>query len=460
MRPRRRGRGCRGRPRLAPRRGPVVLVASAVVWLGLVAAPWLDGEPAHAQGESDRGSAILVMDSSGSMLADDGSGRRKIDAAKEALLSLVDRIPAGAPVGLEVYGARVPNTDRARGCRDIELVVPVGPIDPAQMKARIRSYQAKGFTPIGRALRRAAAALPEGGERTIVLVSDGIDTCAPPDPCQVARELARQGIDLRIQTIGFQVDARARRQLQCIARVSGGEYRDAPNADELEEGLQDTFSRALRLYRPQGTPVTGGSGVADAPTIGPGQYVDTITPGQERWYIVEAPGAEKLFAACTLVPPRRASGGLADAVYLRAALLRDSPLAGDDSLSQDDAGLDAINFRVRDVGSVAVVSQPIAPGASGRRYLKVDLPPSNAFAGTTVPIELLVSALGADAPPPAPPPAPESPDPSASSDDDSAAGDRASLTTVAIVAVAVACALVGGAAAAALVALRRRRRST
>ncbi|MGW3467377.1 hypothetical protein ACWDKQ_02650 [Saccharopolyspora sp. NPDC000995] len=38
-------------------------------------------------------------------------------------------------------------------------------------------------------LRAAAEALPEEVLRSITLISDGLDTCAPPDPCEVAREL-------------------------------------------------------------------------------------------------------------------------------------------------------------------------------------------------------------------------------------------------------------------------------
>jgi len=112
-----------------------------------------------------------------------------------------------------------------------------------------------------------------------VLVSDGIDTCAPPPPCRVAKKLTSQGVDLRIDTVGFQVDPRARKELQCIARVAKGSYFDAGSSDELSNQLAQLSLRALRTFETTGTAVTGGASTADAPTLESGQDTDTISPG-------------------------------------------------------------------------------------------------------------------------------------------------------------------------------------
>ena len=72
----------------------------------------------------------------------------------------------------------------------------------------------------------------EPGARTIVLVSDGKETCAG-DPCAAARALAAADARLVIHTIGFNVDAAARFELQCIARVARGTYSDATGAGDL-----------------------------------------------------------------------------------------------------------------------------------------------------------------------------------------------------------------------------------
>ena len=133
---------------------------------------------------------MIVLDASGSMKADDAPGVR-MDAAKAAVTSLVGTLPTGSEVGLMVYGTGTGSADaeKAAGCRDITTLTPVGPLDAATMTAQVATVQASGYTPIGESLRAAAAALPAEGPRSIVLVSDGEDTCAPPTPCDVAAEL-------------------------------------------------------------------------------------------------------------------------------------------------------------------------------------------------------------------------------------------------------------------------------
>lgn len=125
---------------------------------------------ASAQEEEVEGALLLIMDSSGSMNETDDAGTPLIQSAKQALNEVVSSLPEGTPVGLRVYGHRVPNSNRAEGCRDTELIVPVGPLDEAQMRSAIDGYDAKGWTPIGLSLQEGAEDLPPEGPRTIVLV--------------------------------------------------------------------------------------------------------------------------------------------------------------------------------------------------------------------------------------------------------------------------------------------------
>jgi Ca-activated chloride channel family protein len=77
---------------------------------------------------------ILILDASKSMKDDDGTGRPKFQAAKEALNTLVDELPDDAKVGLRVYGSEVSGTGRRAGCADTKLVAPVAPLDRARLK--------------------------------------------------------------------------------------------------------------------------------------------------------------------------------------------------------------------------------------------------------------------------------------------------------------------------------------
>ncbi len=57
---------------------------------------------------------------------------------------MVDSLPPGASVDLRVYGHRVPTSDKANGCQDIDLIAPIAPLRKADMKAKINSFQATG----------------------------------------------------------------------------------------------------------------------------------------------------------------------------------------------------------------------------------------------------------------------------------------------------------------------------
>ena len=173
------------------------------------------------------------------------------------------------------------------------------------MTDAIDRYDAKGYTPIGYALQQGIKDLPSEGKRTIVLVSDGKDTCAPPPPCDVARDLKSQGVDLTVETVGFVADREAREQLQCIAKATGGQYRDAKNSRELANSLVKISTRAVRTADIEGQKITGGAAAADAPVLEPGTYQDTVVTDEALWYAVELEEGQELRARATI-------GGLPD----------------------------------------------------------------------------------------------------------------------------------------------------
>ncbi|PZG36595.1 hypothetical protein C1I98_26630, partial [Spongiactinospora gelatinilytica] len=260
---------------------------------------------AHTSRAAELAPVMLVLDASGSMAQTSADGRSKMAAARRAVHTVVDGLPAAARVGLAVYGTGTGNTaaDKPAGCRDVKILHEVG-TPGAELVATADRVEPRGYTPIGRALRAAADALPTEGPRSIVLVSDGEDTCAPPDPCEVAEELAGEGADLRVHTIGFEVDAAARKQLSCVARQTGGSYTDAAEAGDLAPALNRVTGIALRNYEPTGTPVTGGEGPGDAAPLRPGDHLDEIAPGQARHYAIDVPaGNTAWFTATGVFPP-------------------------------------------------------------------------------------------------------------------------------------------------------------
>ncbi|MFJ8861006.1 VWA domain-containing protein [Streptomyces sp. NPDC102451] len=260
------------------------------------------------------GSLVMVLDSSGSMADDDGTGRTRMESARAAVGTVVDALPEGHPTGLRVYGA-----DRPRGCTDTRLVRPVSALDRAAVKKAVAGVEPRGDTPIGLSLRKAAEDLPaptDGaiGTRTILLISDGEDTCGTPRPCEVAEQLGREGVGLRIDTVGFQVEGAAREQLECIAEAGNGRYYDAPDADALARQLQRSAQLSADGYRLKGGRIEGGATTAKAPSLAPGQYLDTIGPGEKRYYAVDLDAVSTADFAATAVPQPGAAVDSLDAL--------------------------------------------------------------------------------------------------------------------------------------------------
>jgi Ca-activated chloride channel family protein len=278
--------------------------------LAVVAGPVVAGAvvPAQATGAS-RDSLIMVLDSFGSMAGE------RMAAAKKAVEEVVDTLPDGYPTGLRVYGA-----GKMHGCDDTSLVEPVQPLDRAAMKSAVAAVEPKGDTPIGLSLRKAAGDLPESGRGTVLLVSDGEDNCGDPAPCEVAKQLgdsAGQGVGLRIDTVGFQVRGKARTQLECIAGAGHGSYYDAPDAAALARQLERASRLSADAYKAEGKQVTGGASAGQAAALRTGQYVDTIGPGETRWYAAGLDAASAADLAVTAVPPTGANVAYGDGIELK-----------------------------------------------------------------------------------------------------------------------------------------------
>lgn len=251
---------------------------------------------------------IFVMDASGSMDRVDGEGVRLFDGARRALLQMMGQLPDVAVVGLRVYGHTVaPDAPPADGCLDSELVHPVSELDRTRLGIAIESYAPSGYTPIGLSLEQAAADLPDVEGATIVLVSDGEDTChvngVGPDPCEVAAGLSSSGVDVTINTIGFLLpEGAAARQLSCIAEETGGTFVEVRNAADLLAALSQA-SDAQVTFRPEGERVAGSANPLDAPILpGSGRYIDEIAPQEVRHYGLELETGQQAAIRAVVAP--------------------------------------------------------------------------------------------------------------------------------------------------------------
>jgi len=249
----------------------------------------------------------LVLDVSGSMKANDAGGMTRIDAAKKAFNEVVDSVPEGADFGVRVLGATYSGQNKTQGCLDTQQLAPVGQPNKVVIKNAIAKLAPTGFTPIALSLREAAKDLGTGeGSRRIVLITDGEETCAPPDPCDVARELAASGLNLVVDTLGLVPDANTRRQLSCIADATGGTYTSVQNADELSRRVRQIVDRAARETDEPPAVVKGSpNGCQDAPVLAPGVYSDREEFGRHLWYKVPVKPNQELRATATVGADRK-----------------------------------------------------------------------------------------------------------------------------------------------------------
>lgn len=196
----------------------------------------------------------LILDASGSMNARLPSGDSRLAAAKNAVSQVVAGLPKDTTLAFRAYGHQSPR--EKHDCSDTQLLVPFGAVADigAKVDAGSRALAARGYTPITRVLELAAKdfiSAGKKGEKAIVLVSDGKETC-DGDPCATAAALAAADALLSIHAIGFEVDLAAKKQLQCIARVARGTYADAGDAAQLAAALRQAVVAKMETVAPLG----------------------------------------------------------------------------------------------------------------------------------------------------------------------------------------------------------------
>lgn len=179
-------------------------------------------------------SVMMVLDGSGSMWGQI-DGAAKIEIARSVIGDLLDTWNENVELGVIAYGHREKGQ-----CSDIETLVEVGPVNQSAVMTKINAINPKGKTPISAAVRKAAEALKYTEEKaTVILVSDGLETCNA-DPCALANELEAAGVDFTTHVIGFDITEEEKAGLACLADNTGGRFMSAQSAGELTTALAET----------------------------------------------------------------------------------------------------------------------------------------------------------------------------------------------------------------------------
>ncbi len=227
---------------------------------------------ALAAGTKAGGAIEIILDASGSMLQKLGSERR-IDIAKKTLTKLTSStIPAGTPFAFRVFGREVDS------CQT-DLDVPVGPLNPAAVAQRIAALVAKNGakTPIGASLDKAADDLKSvTGEKLIVLVTDGEETCGG-DPAAAIERLRKAGIGTRVSIVGFALDdEKLATTFRRWSDAGGGAFFDAKDAAGLDKSLTEALRPGFEVVNAQGQVIASGLVGGDAVQVPAGNHTVRI----------------------------------------------------------------------------------------------------------------------------------------------------------------------------------------
>ncbi len=175
---------------------------------------------------------VVVLDASGSMrqrMA--GSRLTRMEAAKQALLKVMQQVTETTQVGLLVFSSQNLKTDWA---------YPLGPLDRPKLEAAIKRPEPGGGTPLGEYLKKGADALLTQREKQrgygtfrLLVVTDGEATDQPLVDRYLPDVLTR-GITVDVIGVDMKSD------LALATRVHA--YRRANNPKELTEAVSSAFA--------------------------------------------------------------------------------------------------------------------------------------------------------------------------------------------------------------------------
>ena len=189
----------------------------------------------------------IILDTSGSMRKK-LDGERRIDIARASLRRLVsDTLEDGVPVAIRTFGG---GKGKAARCRT-RLSLPLAPLEGKAATRLIRKLDAerKTKTPLAESIAAVADDLASvEGSRTVVLVTDGAETCGG-DPEAEILALRDAGIEVNLNIVGFALeDEELKAAMARWAEVGAGSYFDAGSADELAAAITTAVAAPYRVF--------------------------------------------------------------------------------------------------------------------------------------------------------------------------------------------------------------------
>ena len=173
---------------------------------------------------------VVILDDSGSMKQPMPSGLHRIDAAKQALTSVLGQLPADTRVGVLALNTRL-NRD--------PWIVPMGKIGDSNWRERVERIKAEGGTMLGEFSKIGADALlklraaDRYGTYRLLIVTDG-EASDPAVLSSYLPDILSRGLTLDV--IG--VSMASEHSLASLAHS----YRSADDAESLTAAISEVFA--------------------------------------------------------------------------------------------------------------------------------------------------------------------------------------------------------------------------
>jgi hypothetical protein len=221
----------------------------------------------------------FILDESGSMKLKLGTSTR-IGTARSVLQEVLGKLPDDFNVGLRVYANRYSSLDK-RTCTDTQLIAPIAPLDRAKILGIVNNTTPRGETPLVYSVMQAAEDLKAVGGGSIVLVTDGEESCGG-DPVAAGQKLKASGIDVTLDIVGFTLTgAQVQDQLTKFAGATGGDYYTAQTRDALASAvtLATLDKLPFTAFDASGKSVAKGEVGGDPVELAPGTYKIVVDAG-------------------------------------------------------------------------------------------------------------------------------------------------------------------------------------
>ncbi len=183
---------------------------------------------------------LFVLDASGSM-RQDWAGEKRMDAAKKVLTEIIDQYKylSKLEMALRVYGHQYDS--KFKNCQDTKLEVGFEANNHEKLKAKLRSIDPKGYTPIALSLEKATSDFPntENIRNVIILITDGLESCGG-DPCALSLALQKKKIFLRPFVVGMGIEPQYLKNFDCMGR-----FYNTKNSAEFKSVVNDIMQQTL-----------------------------------------------------------------------------------------------------------------------------------------------------------------------------------------------------------------------